>query len=180
MREDRLDHLRVDAQDRVQGHHGILEDHRDTAAPEPAHLPVRQSGDVGQMVRDPAVARVDPGHGPAELLVYFSSGTYSETFAANWAFLTERWYLAIYEGRFFKLVGMFLLGFWVGRSGILHDADQRSLLRRVLLWGLLIGVPATVFLLNLADGVALRPPSAAGWRVSSLDAVGVPALCRHN
>ena len=132
---------------------------------------------VDQMVRDPAAPRIDPGYGPAEMLVYFGSGTYAQAFAANRDFLTERWYLAVYEGRFFKLVGMFLLGFWAGRAGVLHDADQRSLLKRVLLWGLLLGVPATAILMRLAEDVALRPPSAAGWRVSSLAAVGVPALC---
>lgn len=132
---------------------------------------------IDQMVRDPSAARVDPGYGPGELLVYFGSGTYAEAFKANWAFLTERWYLAIYEGRFFKLLGMFLLGFWAGRKGVLHDSDQRSLLRRVLLWGLLLGVPANAILVKLAGDVALRPPSAAGWLVSSLAAVGVPALC---
>jgi len=37
VRLNRLDHLRIDAQNRVQGHHRILENHRDPAAAQGTH-----------------------------------------------------------------------------------------------------------------------------------------------
>ena len=54
VRPDRLDHLRVDAQQRVQGHHGVLEDHGDarSAQPREGRLPGRQ--EVLAVEHDPA------------------------------------------------------------------------------------------------------------------------------
>lgn len=49
------------------------------------------------------------------------------------------------EGRPFKVLAMFLLGLWIGRSGLLRAGDAAlPLLRRVRLWGLAIGVPASM------------------------------------
>ena len=47
VREDRLDHLRVDAQHRVQRHHRVLEDHRDAVA---AQARSASSGAADQLV----------------------------------------------------------------------------------------------------------------------------------
>ena len=54
-----LDHLRVDAQDRVQRHHRVLEDHRDVAAAKPAHVLIGQPGNIAALEQDLA------GHDPA-------------------------------------------------------------------------------------------------------------------
>ncbi|MCZ6816860.1 MAG: DUF418 domain-containing protein, partial [Planctomycetota bacterium] len=125
-----------------------------------------------------AVPAIDPGHGPAELLGSFGGGGYWEAFAANWAFLKERWFLAVYEGRFFKLLGMFLIGHWAVRRGLFTEIEQnRRFLIRVVGWGLLIGVPANIVAAGLAEGVPLRPPSLSGWLVGTVRTVGVPALC---
>ena len=70
-----------------------------------------------------------PGYGPGQLLVFFGSGTYAEAFVANWAFLKERWFLAVYEGRFFKLLGTFLLGYWACRHGIFHEPARHRRLQ---------------------------------------------------
>ncbi len=121
---------------------------------------------------------VDPGHGPAELLVYFGGGTYAEVLSANWAFLKERWFLAVYEGRFFKLLGMFLLGVAMTRAGIFDDPSRhRPLLKNILRWGLIVGVPANIALAAFAGSVSLRPPTLAGWSVATISTVGIPALC---
>ncbi len=129
---------------------------------------------IDRLVHDPSVPRVDPGYGPSELLAHFAEGTYARAFAANQAFLIERWYLAVYEGRLFKLLGMFLLGLWAIRCGLVRGVGG-NLLRRVFSWGLLVGLPLNMLVVQQA--VALRPPSVAGWVVSVLGAVGVPALC---
>jgi len=44
--QNRFDHLGPDAQDRVERHHRILEDHGDAAAPEVAHLPRREPHEI--------------------------------------------------------------------------------------------------------------------------------------
>ena len=46
VRAERVGHLRLDAQDRVQRHHRVLEDHRDPAAADAAHLLGRQAQEV--------------------------------------------------------------------------------------------------------------------------------------
>ena len=122
----------------------------------------------------------DPGHGPAALLPLFGAGIYREVFSANWAFLTERWYLAIYEGRFFKLLGMFLLGYWAGRRGVFEELHlNRTLLFRVLLVGLAIGIPANLYTATITLGGTIpnRPPTNAGWILAAAKTIGIPALC---
>ena len=124
---------------------------------------------------DPAAPAVNPGHGPAEMLARFSAGTYLQALDANWQFLVERWVRAVYTSRFLSLLGIFLLGFYVGRRGVFHAPERHGrLLRRVAVCGLLIGIPANVYI--VLAGVPLRPPSVEGWLVASVAAIGHLAL----
>lgn len=55
----------------------------------------------------------DPGevqHGPMQLLPVFGAGGLAETLHANFAFLRERWWLAVESGRFPRLLGLFAIG----------------------------------------------------------------------
>src|SRR6202035_1986039 len=54
MRRDGLDHLRVDAQHRVERHHGILKDHRDLLAANGAQLGIGEAGDILALKADGA------------------------------------------------------------------------------------------------------------------------------
>ena len=58
MSPDRLDHLGVDAQHRVQGHHGILEDHGDARPAQPGERRLSGGDEVPAVEDDPA--RGDP------------------------------------------------------------------------------------------------------------------------
>lgn len=71
-----------------------------------------------------------------------------------------RWAELITEGRPFKVLAMFLLGLWVGRSGMLRNLDPWApLLRRVRLLGFGFGLaPALVHTL-----VLLRFPAPTSW-----------------
>lgn len=121
---------------------------------------------------------VDPGHGPIELLKFFAGGTYWEAFSANWAFLKERWAIAVYDGRLFKLAGMFLLGWWAGRQDLfIHIDRHRRQWWLALEAGLLLGIPINIGIYTFFPGVGLRPPSEAGLVMQSLKAVGTPLLC---
>jgi uncharacterized protein len=82
------------------------------------------------------------------------------------------------SGRPFKVLAMFLLGLLIGRHRAWERlADYTPLLRRVLVWGLALGLPASLG----QAWVAGLPESAefAGWRVvidSTLYALGVVPL----
>ena len=54
VRPDRLDHLRVDAQQRVQRHHGVLEDHGDARSAQPPELGLAGGQKVPAVEDDPA------------------------------------------------------------------------------------------------------------------------------
>jgi hypothetical protein len=66
MRLHRLDHLGVDAQDRVQRHHRVLENHRDAVAAKLPHLLIRQLREVlaleQDLAGDDAAGRIDQPH----------------------------------------------------------------------------------------------------------------------
>ncbi len=125
--------------------------------------------------RTPGADIVDPGHGPAALLVGFSDGSYGDALRSNWAFLVERWVLAVYTSRFPALLGMFLLGFAAVRYGMAYEAARHTkAARRLLAWGLLVGLVANAFL--AFNAAPLRPPTWFGWTCATIGAVGIPAL----
>ncbi len=130
---------------------------------------------VDLATRTPGAEQIDPGHGPAALLVYFGGGSYAEAFSANLAFLLERWEIAVYNGRFLTALGLFLLGVWAVRRGIAHEPCHHvRLLRRLFAWGLVIGVPAGALLATLM--IPLRPPSGRGLFAAGIASIGTPAL----
>ena len=79
-------------------------------------------------------------------------------------------------GRPFKVLAMFVLGLWVGRSGLLRDAEPWvPLLRRVRLAGFAVGVPAAL----VQALMEIRPgPSDSPWRLlgAAAYALGVAPL----
>ena len=79
-------------------------------------------------------------------------------------------------GRPFKVLAMFLLGLWVGRSGLLHDPDGWApALRRVRRAGLLIGLPASCAQAVL---MVLGHPVTSPWKIleAAAYALGVAPL----
>ena len=79
-------------------------------------------------------------------------------------------------GRPFKVLAMFLLGLWVGRSGMLRDTEPWvPLLRRVRLVGFAVGVPAAL----VQALMEIRPdPQDSPWKLlgSAGYALGVAPL----
>ena len=58
----------------------------------------------------------------------------------------ERLYEFIEGNRYFKVMGLFLIGFTVGRHKIYADLGaHRHLLKKVALWGFILGLPFSVF-----------------------------------
>ncbi|MBR1926884.1 MAG: DUF418 domain-containing protein [Bacteroidales bacterium] len=57
----------------------------------------------------------------------------------------ERMWEFVSSYRFFKVLGLFLIGFAVGRERVFADLGKyRGLLRNILLYGLLLGIPVSV------------------------------------
>jgi len=128
------------------------------------------------LLHNPSVSG-DPGHGPAALLAGFSEGGYLEMLRANLAFLQERWILALQSGRFCKLLGLFLLGVYCVRRGIVTaPGEHRALLGRVFRIGLLVGLPANVALAWFLTNVSERPPSLLGCARTTVYVIAAPTL----
>ena len=120
----------------------------------------------------------DPGLGPAEMFRSFSQGTYLDVLIANWEFLKERWIIAFYDGRFMKLAGMFLLGWWLGNKNLFRvSLHSKRFWKFVLATGLLVGLPLNVIAYSFFEGVFLRPPSLDGWIVETIKSLATPTLC---
>jgi uncharacterized protein len=95
--------------------------------------------------------RMLPNAGLQEILIWNSTGT-----PYSWGMRIETW-------RFFKVLGIMLLGLWAGRrlaAGTL--LTDRRLLLRVLFGGLLIGLPASLVYALLPDQSQSGPASMIG------------------
>lgn len=82
----------------------------------------------------------------------------------------------VYQMRFAKVLGMFLIGLWVGRRAIYANLGQHlPLLRQLRLWGLLIGLPVSLAraVLSMWPGDA-QPAIEFAAEVAYV--VGTPAL----
>ena len=82
--------------------------------------------------------------------------TYREVFQFLIQGAWERMYEFIDGNRYFKVMGLFLIGFVVGRHKIYADlAAHRALLVKVAVWGCAIGIPLSFF--YAYSGVASHP-----------------------
>lgn len=86
---------------------------------------------------------------PATLPIY-QGGDYGAYIAANWHYYIDMYRIDTLETVVYNLgvLGLFLLGLWTARSGVLTDGERwRPFLRKVVLWCLPIGL-----LLSLVQG----------------------------
>lgn len=70
------------------------------------------------------------------------AGSYREVLQFLHQGAVERMWEFVAGHRYFKVLGLFLIGFAVGRERIYADIQaSKSLLKKVLVWGLLVGLP---------------------------------------
>lgn len=101
-----------------------------------------------------AATGVDFSQGP---VAHFQSGDFLQHLEAHPGEMLIRLADLVYQMRFTKVLGMFLIGLWVGRRAIHANPDaDRALLRRVMRIGIGIGLP-----LSLAKAVLFMWPSEA-------------------
>ena len=95
----------------------------------------------------------------------------------NLNYIVGRYMGLIFGMRLPKILAMFLLGFYAYRRGFFQDLDaHRPFIRRVLLYGLVLGVIGNVVFAVLAGNESPFPPSVAGIVGVIGYAFGVPAL----
>lgn len=83
----------------------------------------------------------------------------------------------IVQMRLPKILAMFLLGYYAYRRGFLHNLSaHRPFIRKVMIYGLALGLVANIAFAFLAGNEAPFPPSAAGVVGVVAYAYGVPAL----
>jgi len=116
---------------------------------------------------------------PAGILAFFEAmgrGGVKDAFIGNLVFLAARWGDLIATVRFPKVLGMFVLGLWAVRSGLVQaPGDHRATLVRWSLLGWGIGLPTNI-IAALAHRWPYLPPSPGGLLGVVMQAVGVPLL----
>ena len=95
----------------------------------------------------------------------------------NLKYIAGRYATVIFEMRLPKLVAMFLLGSYAYRRGFFQNlSSHRPFIRRVLVYGLVLGLVGNVAFAAFAGAEAVLPPSPAGIVGVITYAFGVPAL----
>lgn len=95
----------------------------------------------------------------------------------NLNYIVGRYAGLIFEMRLPKILAMFLLGFYAYRRGFFHDlSSHQPFIRRVLVYGLVLGLIGNVAFATLAGKEAVIPPTPAGIAGVISYAFGVPAL----
>lgn len=124
---------------------------------------------------DPAAP---PGGGlMAKLMAALSSGGYTDVVQSNAIMYSGGLVRRAMRFALLRVFGMFLLGAWVGRLGLTEARDAlRPMLRRWLLWGLILGLPLNIAYTALGGGDALLPATATGLLAVVVSTLGIPLL----
>lgn len=107
-----------------------------------------------------------------------SQGTYSEILGSyNLPQVLGRYAGLILQMRLPKILAMFLLGFYAYRMGYFQNLPaHKPFIRKVLIYGLVLGVVGNLIFVSLANSEADPPPSLPGLGGVVGYAFGVPAI----
>ncbi len=113
-----------------------------------------------------------------QLLLQYQTGGFIETIPTNiGGLLFGRWPDLLFTGRLFRIMAMFLLGFYATRKMIYADlTDNRHLLKKIMTWGAVIGFPCNGVLAVMMENDAYESLAPAGIIVPIVYGFGVPAL----
>ncbi|MEX0661367.1 MAG: DUF418 domain-containing protein [Balneolaceae bacterium] len=93
-----------------------------------------------------------------DLAAVIQSDSWSTFFSFNYLGPLLRGYMYSFDGRFFKVLGIFVVGFWTGRQLLLHKIhENRPFLIKTAVVGLLLGIPMNIIFamedpINLING----------------------------
>ena len=120
---------------------------------------------------------IDIQQGQNGLFALYTSGSIVDWFKLTTLGVPIRFGDLLFVGRPFKVLAMFLLGLYVGRHRMWNSLDAHApLLRRVALWGFVIGVPTGIAHALIRDGDAYYGGTWNGLLESLLYAVAVAPL----
>ena len=107
-----------------------------------------------------------------------SQGTYTEIVSGfNLNYIIGRYLGLIFDMRLPKILAMFLIGVYAYRKGIFQNlAGHAQFVRRVMMWGLSIGLVGNFVFAAVAGKEAVMPPTAAGIVGVILYSFSVPGL----
>jgi uncharacterized protein len=106
----------------------------------------------------------------------FVGGTYLDVVKGNAVFTVAQVVRRFILMFFPRVFGMFLLGFYVGRRNMFAELDRHvPLLRRVLLWGTVVGLPLSYYGARL-EGNSMSAPNLLGLLETVVKSIGAPAL----
>lgn len=95
----------------------------------------------------------------------------------NLQYIVGRYFGLIMEMRLPKILAMFLLGFYAYRRGFFQNlSSHQPFIRKVLIYGLILGLVGNIAFSVLAGKEAVFPPTPAGVAGVIAYAFGVPAL----
>ncbi|RYY85398.1 MAG: DUF418 domain-containing protein [Chitinophagaceae bacterium] len=122
---------------------------------------------------DPAVPSFFDG-----LILRYQSGGFGTIVQNNvGGLLFGRYPDLLFTGRFFRVLAMFLVGFYATRRMIFASiSENRRFLQKLLLWGAVIGIPANFVLAGLMETGAYYGMEPWGILQPFVYAFGVPAL----
>ena len=115
---------------------------------------------------------------PDDLITQMKQPGLVDFFQCNIAGMFFRFGDFIYTNRPFKVLGMFLVGLWIVKSGLIDEWQHRQpVLKRVLLLGLLIGVPANIGVFAISEHIDGYSLHLLNLVKSLLQSLGVVTLC---
>jgi len=113
-----------------------------------------------------------------EVIKVYQTGNFLEIIQMNAGGLVlGRYPDLLFTGRFFRVLAMFLIGFYVARHMIyVNIAANRPLIRRVMVWGAIVGIPCNIVLAMMMTTEAYYNLEPLGIVQPLVYAFGVPAL----
>lgn len=114
-----------------------------------------------------------------QLILIYRSGNFGKIVETNiGGLIFGRYADLLFTGRFFRVLSMFLIGFYVSRNMIFANVQaNRSLILKVMTWGAVIGIPCNIALAVMMTTNAYYDFEPLGIIQPIVYAFGVPALC---
>jgi uncharacterized protein len=120
---------------------------------------------------------IDIQQGQNGLFALYTSGSIADWFKLTTLGIPIRFGDLLFVGRPFKVLAMFLVGMYIGRHRMWSDLEGNTpLLRRVALWGAVIGLPTGIVHALIRDGDAYYAGTLNGLFESVLYALAVAPL----
>jgi len=113
-----------------------------------------------------------------QLVLVYSTGNFNDILFNNiGGTIFGRYPDLIFTGRFFKVLAMFLLGFYIVKTKLFkYTQDRKKRYKRILLWSAIIGIPSNIILAQMMSTDAYYMLEPSGIIQPIVYAFGVPAL----